>query len=518
MVPNPVQGYRLAVRRVLSAGPRGGHGMAMRRLTAIALVLMAASFGAQRPALAQPLAPTTSTSRPIPPLGWYAIGSLGCAAAAPMIGTIVLHREMTAREVWRTTLGCVLGPLGWYIGVRYIPLDAGLRTPPRRPPPPGSGQANGRRVSIPVAGTFVPNEVLVEFAAGTPPAYITALGQRLQMTQLETQTFTLTGRTLQRWRIDGTRSVPDTLRVLARDPRVSAAQANLSYLGTQAPPSAPPGAAQGVGAAQYIVSKLHLLEAHRITSGDDVTVAVIDSPIDTNHPDLAGVFAGTYDALGTPAQPHAHGTGMAGAIAAHAQLIGVAPKVKLLAIASLSGGGGSAQGSTFTIMKGLDWSAAHNARVVNMSFAGPQDAMLADMLAKAHARGIVLIAAVGNAGPRSPPLYPAADRFVIGVTATDSDDRLLPVANRGPQVVVAAPGVDILAPAPDAKYQMTSGTSIATAHVTGIAALLLARNPALTPDQVRAILIQTAHRVPGDRRDFGAGVVDALEALRAAPR
>ena len=84
-----------------------------------------------------------------------------------------------------------------------------------------------------------------------------------------------------------------------------------------------------------------------------------------------------------------------------------------------------------------------------MSFAGPPDPMFRDMLAKAHARGIVLIAAVGNAGPRSPPLYPAADPDVIGVTATDADDKLLPQANRGPQVAVAAPGVQVLEPAPD---------------------------------------------------------------------
>ena len=116
-----------------------------------------------------------------------------------------------------------------------------------------------------------------------------------------------------------------------------------------------------------------------------------------------------YDALGTPAPAHMHGTGMAGAIAAHAKLIGVAPKVKLLAVRAFSGTAEGAQGTTFNILKGLDWAASKNARIVNMSFAGPADPMFRDMLAKAHARGIVLIAAVGNAGPRSPPLYPAAD-------------------------------------------------------------------------------------------------------------
>ena len=117
--------------------------------------------------------------------------------------------------------------------------------------------------------------------------------------------------------------------------------------------------------------------------------------------------------------------------------------------------------------------------------------------------------------PNSPPLYPAADRNVIGVTATDADDKLLPQANRGPQVAVAAPGVDILAPAPDGGYQITSGTSIAAAHASGVAALLLARNPKLTPDEVRRVLIRTAHAVAGKRNDTGAGVIDALGAINS---
>ena len=152
-----------------------------------------------------------------------------------------------------------------------------------------------------------------------------------------------------------------------------------------------------------------MLEAHRITNGDDVLVAVIDSKIDASHPDLAGVVADEYDALGGPAPAHMHGTGMAGAIASHSKLVGVAPKVKLLAVRAFSGTADGAQGTTFNILKGLDWAASKNARIVNMSFAGPPDPMFRDMLAKAHARGIVLIAAVGNAGPRSPLLYPAAD-------------------------------------------------------------------------------------------------------------
>src|SRR5262249_40887993 len=130
------------------------------------------------------------------------------------------------------------------------------------------------------------------------------------------------------------------------------------------------------------------------------------------------------------------------------------------------------------------------------------------------ARGIVLIAAVGNEGPRSPPLYPAADPRVIGVTATDADDKLMPRANRGSQVAIAAPGVEILAAAPNGGYQVTWGTSIAAAHATGVAALLLAAKPNLTPAQVRAVLIRHAHRVPGKPSEVGAGVIDAFAVIK----
>ena len=107
---------------------------------------------------------------------------------------------------------------------------------------------------------------------------------------------------------------------------------------------------------------------------------------------------------------------------------------------------------------------------------------------------------------------------MIGVTATDADDKLLPQANRGPQVAVAAPGVQVLEPAPDGGYQVTTGTSVAAAHASGVAALLLARDPNLTPDQVRRDLIRSARAISGKKQDVGAGVIDALAAVDAVKR
>ena len=454
----------------------------MRRVAKLATLFLAVAIGDQTAAWGQvvapppPLVPVLTTRVAPTPLGWYGFGSIACAAVSPMIGTLVLGRELTIPEVDRMTLSCFLGPVGWLLGPVLFPDPVVTATPPPQNPPPPRGprQVRGRHIDIPPRGVtaFVPNEILVETERGTPAQYLNVVARRLQLTLLETQSFTLTGRTLQRWRIDGRNSVRTTLRGLLPFSRISAAQPNFLYRFGQAQPPA-----QSEAAAQYVVPKLHLMEAHKITNGDDVLVAVIDSKIDAQHPDLAGVIAEEYDALGTAGPAHMHGTGMAGAIAAHTKLIGVAPKVKLLAVRAFSGDKESAQGTTFNILKGLDWAASKNARIVNMSFAGPANSMFRDMLSKAHDRGIVLIAAVGNAGPRSPPLYPAADRDVIGVTATDADDKLLPQANRGPQVAVAAPGVQVLEPAPDGGYQVTTGTSVAAAHASGVAALLLARDP-----------------------------------------
>ncbi len=496
----------------------------MRGLSAAAILVMAVLVAAPDAALSQ-VAPKPVPARlgstvvrggsGITPLGLYVGGAIICAAASPMIGTIVLGREMTTSEVWHSTLGCFLGPLGWLIADQLVPAEVVTRTPPPRGPivvPPRSSPR--RNVSIPAPGQagFVPDEVLLEFRGRASAHSIGVMARRLHMTRLETQRFTLIDRTLQRWRIGPNTTVRTTLRRLARYRIIAAAQPNWFYSLQQAP--ARTGGAQAAG-AQYVVSKLHLLAAHRISNGDNVRVAVIDSEIDKHHPDLAGVFAGQYDALGGKATPHPHGTAMAGAIAAHRKLIGVAPDVRLLAVRAFAGEGESAEGTTFNVMKGLDWAATQNARVVNMSFAGPADRLFAEMLAKAHTRGMVLIAAVGNAGPRSPPLYPAAYPEVIGVTATDANDNLLPQANRGRQVAVAAPGVDILAPAPNDAYQLTSGTSVAAAHVSGVAALLLARNPKLSPYGVRQILEHSARQISGKRRDVGAGEVDALAAVEA---
>jgi subtilisin family serine protease len=166
-------------------------------------------------------------------------------------------------------------------------------------------------------------------------------------------------------------------------------------------------------------------------------------------------------------------------------------------------------------VKGLDWAVRNNVRIVNMSFAGPRDPMLERALKAAYDKGVILIAAVGNGGPHAPALYPAADPHVIAVTATDFNDRLFQDANRGAHVAISAPGVDVLTAAPRGAYQVTTGTSVAAAHVSGVVALMLERNPALTPAAVRNILTATA-RPLGQPHLYGAGLIDPVRAVKLA--
>jgi subtilisin family serine protease len=267
--------------------------------------------------------------------------------------------------------------------------------------------------------------------------------------------------------------------------------------------------------AQYALAKLRLGEAHDLANGDKVLVAVIDSGVDLGHPEFKGAVAGSFDALGKAEKPHAHGTAIAGAIAARARLMGAAPAARILAIRAFGASGVSTEATTTAIIKGINYASEQKARVINMSFAGPTDPGLSRYLAAAKAKGAVLVAAAGNFGPKSPPQYPAVDPNVIAVSATDANDQMFRASNIGPHVAVAAPGVDILLPAPDSDYQIISGTSFSAAYVSGVAALMLERAPHLTPDGVRKILQDTAKDLgpTGKDPEFGAGLVDAYQAI-----
>ncbi len=372
------------------------------------------------------------------------------------------------------------------------------------PLPPGSGMP-------PIGETRFSDEVVMQFGPNVTPEQVTATARRFGLTLVSQQSLTTLGRTVYTFRIPAGQTMR---RVIAR---VEAAHVNAALqpnytFGLTEDQTTPDG--ELGDPAQYVVKKFHLAEAHRISKGDNVVIAVIDLQIDFNHPNLAGSITDRYDAGCGATSPSPHGTGMAGAIASHVQLLGVAPRAQIVAICAF-GGTGQAKSSSIKILKGLDYAIQHGAKIVNMSFAGPHDPALAQALQIAREKGILLIAAAGNAGPKSPPLYPGADPSVMAVTATDENDGLFAGANQGKYITVAAPGVDILVPAPDGGVQLTTGTSVATAHVSGVAALLLAHKRLLTPEQICALIVETATPLGsrGINPQFGAGLIDPLKAL-----
>ncbi len=373
----------------------------------------------------------------------------------------------------------------------------------------GTPPANERRL--------VPDEVVIELSNSVTAQQVDALQRRYRLTRIESQAFALTGTTLYRWHIPDRRSVATVVRALESDRAVASAQPNYLFALQDGDINA---VVNNEGdAAQYELAKLRLPQAHTLAKGDNVLIAVIDSGIDTNHPELAGSIADSFDTLEAAKAPHQHGTAVAGLIAAHGKLMGAAPDARILAIRTFDPAGAAAQGTTFNILKGLDWAAAHGARVINMSFAGPSDPAIHRALESAHKKGIVLVAAAGNAGAASPPLYPAADPNVIAVTATDANDKLFEQSNRGRHIAIAAPGAQIMVAIPESGYEVSSGTSYSAAEVSGIVALMLQRKADLTPDQVRAILRATAKDLgpKGPDMMFGAGLADAYGALTAEP-
>ena len=225
----------------------------------------------------------------------------------------------------------------------------------------------------------MPNEVVLEFAGNLPPQAIIALTQRHRLARLDSVSLQSTGTTFFRARIADGRPVRVVLAGLQREVQLRAGQPNYLYAASQqaaeqpatfTPPTASMPAATPVAAAagafpalggdpaQYALTKLRLQEAHSLTKGNNILVAVIDSGVDAGHPELRGVIAGTFDALGKAEKPHTHGTAIAGTIAARSRLMGVAPAARILAIRAFGVSGNSAEATTFAIIKGIDHAVA----------------------------------------------------------------------------------------------------------------------------------------------------------------
>lgn len=397
---------------------------------------------------------------------------------------------------------------------REVAQPKRLPQPPHPPRPDVVSQPGFAAVSpLPPLheGRLAPGEALVVFKDSVSPAQIADFTRAHGLRDLSLQTFGLLQRSVYRFDI-GARSPRTAVQELRRDRRVDFVQPNYHYDLLQTA-SAPAIQSQ---IAQYADDKLELPKAHDLSLGRNVVIALIDSAVDKRHEVFKSSHIDELDALDGEQPPAEHGTEMASAIAASDLLTGVAPASHILAITAFASGEGSAsaEGNTWVLLHALDLAAQGGAAIVNMSFAGPPDPFLARAIAAGQNKGMIFVAAAGNAGPSSPPLFPAAIKDVLAVGATDVDDRPYADENRGDYVVVAAPGVDVLAAAPGG-YTTTTGTSVAAALVSGVVALMLETKHNLTESAISSILRDSAANKSPRDPGVAPGPIDARSALVA---
>jgi subtilisin len=265
--------------------------------------------------------------------------------------------------------------------------------------------------------------------------------------------------------------------------------------------------------------KADIAHAQNIT-GSGVKVAVLDTGIDASHEDLnvaggASFVAEEPDGL---TDGNGHGTHVAGTIAAlnnNVGVLGVSYDVDLYAVKVLSAGG---SGTLSGIAQGIEWAIDNNMDVINMSLGGSTGSTtLKQACDNAYNSGIVVVAAAGNSGSFFGLIntigYPAKYNSVIAVGAVDSNNNRASFSSVGNELEVMAPGVAINSTLPGNQYGGLNGTSMASPHVAGAAALLLAQNPNLTNVQVRERLRDTADNL-GSAFNYGHGVINLEAALQ----
>ena len=248
----------------------------------------------------------------------------------------------------------------------------------------------------------------------------------------------------------------------------------------------------------YPIKDLRLDRLHRQWTGKGVTVAVVDSGISVGHPDLASRIKEKDNFIGSDYREEIHGTAVAGLIGGTGQggkgYVGIAPGAQILALRAceeVNRENPFSACQTWTLAKAVDYAIRQKADVLNLSLGGGDDPLLAQLIRAALEAGIVVVAASGNSGPDGPSAFPGTLAGVISVGATDEDGAVLPSTSRG-KVDITAPGKDIFAPVPQGRYNFFTGTSMACAEVSGIAALMLEMKPGLSPAEIRQVMQETA--------------------------
>ncbi|MEU1479495.1 type VII secretion-associated serine protease mycosin [Streptomyces sp. NPDC005760] len=307
----------------------------------------------------------------------------------------------------------------------------------------------------------------------------------------------------------------------------------------------PPTAAHadGIRAKQWALDAMHTQQAWQTTKGAGVTVAVLDTGVENDHPDLVGNVLTGKDMIGFGAVRGQrawarHGTAMAGIIAGHGHgvgngdgVMGIAPEAKILPVRVILEDGDPARTKARNtrgnaLAEGIRWAADHGADVINLSLGDDSDSAHPeagedDAVQYALKKGAVVVASAGNGGEKGDHIsYPAAYPGVIAATAVDKFGTRASFSTRRWYATVAAPGDDVVIADPDHKYYEGWGTSAASAFVSGAVALVKAAHPDLTPAQIKRLLEDTARNAPAGGRDDsrGFGFVDPAAALKAADR
>ncbi|HEY0698613.1 MAG TPA: type VII secretion-associated serine protease mycosin, partial [Micromonospora sp.] len=287
----------------------------------------------------------------------------------------------------------------------------------------------------------------------------------------------------------------------------------------------PPSPAQADEARdhQWHLRYLRIAEAHKVSQGEGVTVAVIDTGVDP-HPDLRNnLLTGTDVVSGGKGNGHgdsdSHGTAMAGLIAAHGNgsgdgVLGIAPKAKILPIRDETK---TSTGNADNIARGIEYAITKGAKVVSISSSSGPSSKLRHAIEKAIVANIVVVAGSGNKPHSFGVTFPAFLDGVVAVGATDKSGNHADISITGKKVEISAPGVDIYSTSLNGKYKTATGTSNATAIVAGAAALVRSRYPELSAKEVVHRLTATAvdKGAPGRDVEYGYGVLDVVAALTA---
>ncbi len=327
------------------------------------------------------------------------------------------------------------------------------------------------------------------------------------------------------------------LKQLLADPNVAAVEADRVWAPTDLGEAAPPdewmayrrhdsehdraGDTVPAGVTQVTAPQVWAMG----NKGDGVKVGILDSGGDPTHPDLT--YAGGYNAINltstgwedTVAVCLGHGTHIAGTIAAKDDgegVVGVAPHAQLYAMRVFQNIGGSCLAYTSSQIYGLQWAVTQGIRLVNVSIGGTFSTAYDAAIQSAAAQGTYVIAAAGNnSGALT---YPGSSDYAIGVGAVDNSNVRQSWSDFGPQLDVMAPGLNVYSTLPGGNYGYKSGTSMASPHALGVAALLLSDDPSLTFDQLRQKMIDGALdlETPGFDNNTGYGLVRAYNSLNGS--